>query len=75
MARTINEQALMAGIERAIQAEIDCAVEEATNEVLEKVRKSVRERLGQVACGLLGQYEVFKDQHRLVITVDIKDQG
>lgn len=71
MANVINEQLLMAGIERAIQAEIDRAVDEATEEVLKRVKESVRQRLGQIACGLLSQYEVTRDQKRIVITVGV----
>ncbi len=58
MAVVMNQETMMAAIQRAIEAEIKRAVDEATEQVINRTRESVRQRLGQIACGLVGQYEV-----------------
>lgn len=73
MSQTINPELLTAAIRRAIDEEINRTADEATEEVIKRIREAVRKRLGGIACGLLGQYEVYEDRRRLIITVNLKD--
>lgn len=73
MSETFNPELMTAAIRRAIDVEINRAADEATEEVIKRIRQAVREKLGGIACGLLGQYEVHEDRRRLIITVNLKE--
>lgn len=72
MATTLNEANLLDGIKRAVQQEIDRAVEVAVEETIQKVRESVRKRLGEIAIGLLGEYDLFHDRQNIHIVIKAK---
>ncbi len=72
MAIEINEKGLLDALNRAIKAEVERVVEEVANEAAEKARAAVREKVGAIACGLLGQYNLSRDGRDLLIRVRIE---
>lgn len=72
MATTLNEANLLDRIKQAVQQEIDRAVDAAVEETIQKVREQVRKRLGEIAVGLLGEYELFHKEQNIHIVIKAK---
>ena len=73
MANYINEARLLAELEAAIHAEVKRAVEIAVDEIVARARQAARERIGEIAIGLLSEYSLSRDGKLLQITVKIEE--
>jgi len=74
MMATVTETNLIPELERVLQLAIHEEVNKAADEAADKIRAAIRERLGNFALQMLGEYSVLRRGTDLIITVKIKPE-
>ena len=74
MMATVTETNLIPELERVLQQAIHEEVNKAADEAADKIRAAIRERLGNFALQMLGEYSVLRRGTDLIITVKIKPE-